>query len=420
MFSPQTPFHQSLDGGLILKSVADMHDVERLAEFNGLIHGPQVAAMTLELILNHPHTRPDHWLFIEDESTGQVVSSLCLIPWTWRYDGVEIKSGEMGIVGTLEAYRRRGLVRRLVARFEVLLREGGFHLSHIQGIPYFYRQFGYEYALPLEGGWHLNLYQIADLGEAETVCFCAAENGDIPTLMQLYDRAVQSLGIHAVRSADEWRYLLGPSTRTETNAETWLVETPPGKAAGYVRVPAQGFGEGVICNEASSLDASAALAVLRLLKKLALERGKPFIRLNLPLDHTLTRLAQALGGHDGGRYAWQIHLVDVARLLRHIGPVLERRLAASPFAGLTRTVTLDLYREAFALRFESGRLVDLVKTASGGDIRLPPNALAPLLLGYRSREELQHMYPDFSAWGENQLLVDVMFPKMSSFIYTIY
>ncbi len=241
-------------------------------------------------------------------------------------------------------------------------------------------------------------------------------------MSRLYDQAAQDLDIHAARSADEWRYLLGPSTRTETAAETWLLETLPGEAAGYVRVPAQGFGEGLICNEASSLDAPAALAVLRLLKKFALERNKPYLRLCLPLDHTLTRLAQALGGHDSGRYAWQIRLVDVASLLQRLGPVFERRLAGSPFTGLTRTLTLDTYREAFALRFEGGRLagVDALGPRGGGDIRLPPNVLAPLLLGYRSREELQHMYPDFSAWGENQLLVDVLFPSMRSFIYTIY
>ena len=56
----------------------------------------------------------------------------------------------------------------------------------------------------------------------------------------------------------------------------------------------------------------------------------------------------------------------------------------------------------------------------GGCIRLPPLLLAPLLLGYRSYQELAQAHHDVSVGGELQYLVDVLFPKVSSFIYTIY
>ena len=162
MFLPTQPYRKELGNGLILKSVADERDAERLAAFNAVIHDEGVAAMARALIFHHPNTRPEHWLFVENEPTGQVVSSLCLIPWTWRYEDVALKAGEMGIVGTLEAYRHRGLIRALVARFDELLREGGYDLSHIQGIPYFYRRFGYEYAIPLEAGLRVEPYLIPD------------------------------------------------------------------------------------------------------------------------------------------------------------------------------------------------------------------------------------------------------------------
>jgi GNAT superfamily N-acetyltransferase len=149
LFTGTTSYQKALQGSLVLKSIASERDVERVAAFHGLIHDQGVAGMVRELVLHHPNTRPEHWLYVEDKATGQVVSSLCLIPWAWQYQGVEIKTGEMGIVGTLEAYRHRGLIRALVERFKELLREGGYDLSQIQGIPYFYRQFGYEYAMPL-------------------------------------------------------------------------------------------------------------------------------------------------------------------------------------------------------------------------------------------------------------------------------
>lgn len=430
MLTRTTSYRKTLEGSLVCKSVAGERDVARLAAFNGLIHGQGVDDMTRELILNHPDTRPEQWLYVEDEAMGQVVSSLCLIPWTWRCQGIALKAGEMGIVGTLEPYRGRGLVRALVGRFKELLREGGYDLSQIQGIPYFYRQFGYEYAMPLEGGWQVGLHHIPDPGDGEATpyVFRLATDRDIPVLVRLYDEAAHDLDIHAVRSEAEWRYLLGPSTKTETDAETWLITDEGGRVMGYARVPKGGFGRGLIVNEVSRLNLESALAALRFFRKLSMERGKPYIRLNLPQGCALIQTARYLGAHDAGRYAWQIYLVDVARLLRKLGPVFERRLAASPLAGLSKTVCIDLYREAFDLQFEGGKLLAVEPAGSHGGvtqpqgipIRMPPPLLAPLLLGYRSSEELARTYPDFSADGEGQLLAETLFPRLASFIYTIY
>ena len=424
MFTSTEPYRRELGNGLTLKSVAGERDVERVAVFNGIIHGEGVAAMTRALIFHHPNTRPGHWLFVEDETTGQVVSSLCLIPWTWRYEDTELKAGEMGIVGTMEAYRHRGLSRALATRFDELLREGDYDLSHIQGIPYFYRQFGYEYAIPLEGGWRVELHLIPDAPSDEPAryTFRQATLDDLPALMQMYDEAAGDLSISAVRDEASWRYLLGPSLQTEMVAETWLVLDEAGQPAGYLRIPQHGFGERLIVNEVSHLSSDAAMATLRQLKDLAAERDKPYIRLNVPADSVLAQAARYRGAHDLGTYAWQIRLMDVGRLLRKLAPLLERRTAASPLAGLTQNVCLNLYREAFELRFEGGKLtaVESLGFSERGGIRIPPPLAVPLLLGYRSREELAQAHHDVSIRGEWRHLVDVLFPKTTSFIYTIY
>ena len=418
------PYRQELEGSLVLKSVGDAQDVERLAVFNGMIHGQGVAAMTRELVLHHPHTRPEHWLFVEDEATGQVVSSLCLIPWRWCYEGVELQAGEMGIVGTSEPYRHQGLIRVQAARHAELLRRGEYDLSHIQGIPYFYRLFGYTYAIPLEGGWRVEMYLIPDApaGEATRYDFRQATLGDLPTLTTLYEEASTDLGISTVRDRASWAYLLGPSLQTEMSTETWLVERDNGQPVGYFRVPRHGFGEGLIVNEVSHLSAEAALAVLRQLKALSLDRAKPHIRLNVPENTALVQAARYLGAHDLSTYAWQIRLVDVGRFLLKLAPVLERRIASSSFAGLTRSLCVNLYREAFELHFVQGKLVAVqpLGFSGRGEIRLPPSLAAPLLLGYRGWEELSRAHHDVLAKGEWQHIVDVLFPKVNSFIYTIY
>jgi predicted acetyltransferase len=419
----RTPLEQPLGDGLVMRTPATEQDVEHLAVFNGHIHGPGVAAMTRALLSDHPHTRPDYWLFVDDEAAGRVVSALCLLPWTLRYQDVMLRAGEMGIVGTLEAYRGRGLIRRMNERFTALLREDRFDLSHIQGIPYFYHQFGYEYAMPLEADWRVEPYLIPAPQPSDAAYrFRAATPDDIAVLARLYDEAARRLDISAERDVAVWRYLLGPSMITEMVAETLLVLGAADQVVGYLRIARHGFGSGLIVSETSLLTLGSARAVLRMLKALATERDKPYIRLNLPDHSLLARVAQSHGARRVGAYAWQIRLVDVPALLLKLAPVLWGRLAASDFAGLSGRLRLNLYRQSFDLVFEHGRLV-AVEQPQGqavGELRLPPPLLAPLLLGYRSLTELAQAHHDVSASGLGAELVGVLFPAMSSFLYTIY
>lgn len=423
MLTPSTTsYNHSLGNGLVLKSLLDKSDVERIAAFDAQIFGQGVGEFASALMLHHPATRPEHWLYIEDETSKQIVSALCLIPWEWRYEEVTLKSGEVGIVGTLESHRHRGLVRALMARHRELLQEGEFDLSHIQGVPYFYRQFGYEYAMPLEAHWNVELRCLTDKPVETPYRFRLASVQDVPILMRLCEQAAKSLDISAVRDEGVWQYLLDQSLKTEVGAETWLVLDAEQQPMGYFRIPFHGFGDGLIVNETSRLNSEMGEAVLVHLKGVAQERGKPHIRLNLPDTNDLVRVAGGFNAHNDGAYIWQIHVVDVARLLRKLTPVLERRIAESVYAGLTRTICLNLYREAFELRFEKGKLqaVNAVGFKDEWGIKIPPLLFAPLLLGYRSREELHHMYPDIAIDGQFKALVDVMFPKLESFLFTIY
>jgi len=424
VLTPTTAFNRPVGNGLILKSIYDSDDMERVAALNSQVFGPVVGEMTRALVTYHPHTRPEHWLFVEDEATCQAVSALCLIPWQWHYEDVTLKSGEMAIVATLEPYRHRGLIRAQASRHKELLREGGFDLSHIQGIPYFYRQFGYEYAMPLEPGWRVELHNLDGVLPEGTpqFRFRLATVVDLPALMCLYDEAMCDLHISTVRDEAIWRFMFEHTAGTDMSSEFWLVTDEADAIIGYWRIMHHGFGKGLIVSETSRLSHLASAAVLQQLRALARERDKPDIRLNLPGTNDLLRAAQGWGAHDLGTYAWQIHVVDVARLLRKLTPVLERRIEGSPFAGLSQSVYINLYRETLELHFESGRLVavNAIGITGKGDLYLPPMLFAPLVLGYRSREELAWMYPDVSVNGQSRLLVDVLFPKLNSFLFTIY
>ena len=146
--------------GLILRH-ATSTDVEDLVAFNAKIHseaGPdkpdeKIGAWVHDLMTKpHPTTDINDFTIVEDTVSGKIVSSMNLIPQTWRYEGIEFEVGRPELVGTDPEYRKRGLVR---AQFEVIHQwsaERGHKVQAITGIPYYYRQFGYEMGLALDGG----------------------------------------------------------------------------------------------------------------------------------------------------------------------------------------------------------------------------------------------------------------------------
>lgn len=409
-----------LGQGLVMRTAASQEDVARVAAFNGLIHGPELAVAVRRLLADYPGIDGRDMIFVEDTATGEVASSLLLLPWTLLYDGIPLSVGEMGMVGTLESQRRRGLVRIQTEYFMQRLRERGCLLSLIQGIPYFYRQFGYEYAMPLEGGLRLSGRELPAPPVA-AFTFRQAVPDDLPELMHLYRAAAQDLAIHTARDEAIWRPMLVEPAGSALRCETWLVEDVFGDAVGYFRLPDLHFDEELAVNEVSRLDWDAALAVLHWLKQAACERGKPGIRLNLPAGCTLMQVARSLDAHDLGTYAWQVHVPDLAALLRAIGPTLEQRLTVSPFAGLSQEIQLCFYRDSVTLRFMAGKLASV--QASGpaqGAIRFPPLTFIPVLFGHRTVEQMQLAYPDISVDGSVRLLFDTLFPPLASFIYPSY
>ncbi len=404
---------------------ATIEDAPRLNAFNAAIFDPYIGAQTEAMMRYHPTIRPENFIYIEDESTGQIVSALGLLPWRWRFDEIELKLGEMAIVGTLPAYRNRGLVRTLVNHLKECLAEGEYDLSFIGGIPYYYRQFGYDYALPLEGYWHLPLYHIPSAVENAPVCtFRDAAPDDIPALMEMYEAANRDLNIATVREAEVWRYQIEHKDAPDSGACALLMVDPSGKVAGYVRLKKFGVGSGLIVCEASQFAFRDVPALFHHLKEIALERGiDSYIRFALPPGATLTQAARAWGAQFDGYYAWQVHIPDVARLLRTLIPLFERRIAASPFAGLTQNVRINLYRQAYEMIFENGTIAAVNSIGFrdwAGMICIPPDAFTQLVMGYRTAEELREIFPDLVAWGELRNLLAVLFPKTNAYIHMIY
>jgi len=412
---------RDLGGGLVVKAAQTAGDLERIAELDGLVFEPAATTATLSLD-GYPGMRRQDFVFVEDSATGKAVSSICLVPTTWVYEGLPLRVAELGIVATHPDYRRRGLIRQQMRWFESQLQERQFDLASIQGIPFFYRQFGFEYMIPMGGVYELRPEQIPGPQEAEEqATIRPATPDDIPLLQELLAAAGAALAVSLRREPGAWLRQENPYRGDEEALATYLVRQGE-KLVGYFRLYRHETRahSGVRIVEASPLPYAGCLAALRLARELApTRRFAQTIRVSLPPRTPLAELAGYLGGRRLEPYAWLVRVPDAKRFLRRIGPALEGRLARSFLAGYSHSWRCNLYSDTIELAFEKGRLVDVrsLGPLEGGPVCLPWWAAWQLWLGHRSREEMTSWYADARVDAALQPLVDVLFPKRESWIF---
>ncbi len=437
---------QALGDGLLLR-LATPDDIEAVADFNARFlpdedESPEpLKIWTRDLMSGqHPTTSVSDFVVVEDTNTHQIVSSMCLIPQVWVYEDIPIPVGRPELVCTDPSYRRQGLVRTAFEVIHALSGAYGHLAQGVTGIPWFYRQFDYEYALPLGGYRDLNVNDVPSLKEGETEPYQTRppSEEDISTLMRLYQRQCAGKLVTTHIDEDWWRYDLSGRTRgSDLEYRAHLILDKEECPVGYYSTPARVHGSHLRVWELA-VDAGTSLrgvlpTVLRALKA----QGKAYvtaagarpeentftgIRLFLGLEHPGYDILDAHLGPLRRPYAWYVRVPDVPRFIRHVAPVLERRLADSAMSGFTGELNITFYQSGLHLAFENGRLIRATDwSAPDTDERwngagFPPLVFLQLLFGYRSLEELRHAFPDCWADEEPRLLLNALFPKHVSWV----
>ena len=440
MFTRQQTILRDLGDGLILRrSTPD--DVEALAEFNRAIHsdneqdGQCLDSWTRDLLSgSHPTFRPDDFTVVEESSTGKIVSTMNLISQTWLYEGIKFGVGRPELVGTLPEFRNRGLVRLQFEEIHKWSAERGEIVQAITGIPFYYRQFGYEMALDLDGrrfGYEAQLPKLKE-GETEPYTIRPAQESDLPFIEKLYDLTKERSMIACERTPELFRYELAAQ-----NNQCWLnciIESRGGEEVGFFRHPAYNFGSSMVAARYELKQGVSWLEVTPSVVRYLWAKGTEFTKRDGGEFNSFGFLLgakhpayEALGDRLStirDAYAWYLRLPDLCGFLKHIQPVLEKRLAESIAANHSREIRISFYRTGLRIVIDHGTIttIESWKPApkEGGDAAFPGLTFLQLLFGYRSFNELKHAFAD--CWcdsDEVRTLLDILFPKKLSNVYPI-
>jgi len=447
---------KSLHGGLILRR-ATPADTAALVAFTAdvLRHqdapepDPLTAAWSRDLLQHrHPLVDAGSFCVVEDPRRGAIVSSVVLIEQVWRYAGVALRVGQPELVGTHPDYRGLGLVREQFQVIHEWAAERGLQGLFIDGIPWFYRQFGYEMAMGLRGGRALATARVPAAVADEPYRVRPAAAADLGFVAATEAAAASRYLMTCQRDAELWRYELhGRSDGSVHRSTLFVVETRDRDAVGYVALTPQYTGPQIALAtfelKPGAVWGDVTPSVLRVLRSMDEQRAAHdptgrcgHIGFWLGIEHPVYAVLDALGALPEPPWAWYVRVPDLPAFIRHIRPVLEQRLATSALAGHSGALHISFYRDGLHLVFERGHLttvepwrasLQLTGVERGQPTTAPrPDAMFPgltflqLLFGFRSRDELDYAFPDcFVRTDAVQALLNVLFPKQPSNVWPV-
>ncbi|MFJ6676878.1 GNAT family N-acetyltransferase [Actinosynnema sp. NPDC091369] len=374
---------------------------------------PQIGALLADR--GEPADAVDHRLVVEDPDAGweacavvvdgdEVVSTATLLDETLVLDGVGIPASQVELVATDRAYEGRGLVRALMDWAHRRSAARGQLVNVMLGIPYFYRQFGYTYAIPIsatrpvtgrpDGGGHV---------------LRRAGVEDIPAMTRLQDAEQARADLRMPHSPALWRWLVARDGSTE-----WLVERDGVPVATGRTTPPE---EGVRLCEVAAVDEAAAHALLAL-------TGAEEVT-ERPGSVAGAALDPFLGPAPEEANSYYVRIGDPVALLEHLRPVFGRRLAEGGFGDGQGEAVVSFYRSHVRLPFEAGEVGPVVaggrmqSPGAAGGAGVAPDMLASLLFGPHGIKGLTARFPDVYP-GPNADLMHTLFPPVRGDLMTFY
>ena len=390
---------------------------------------------------SHPTFQEDDFTLVEDVHSGKIVSAMGLISQTWTYEGIPFGVGRPEAVGTLKEYRNQGLVRIQFDLAHERSQERGELMQGITGIPYYYRRFGYEMCVDLDGGrvgYEASL-PVLKAEQKDVYRFRRVEKDDISFVAMLDANHSRRLALTCPRDETLWEYeLFGHSEGTDDRMYYWIIENAAGERVGYYfhstsldtvnedKKVLNAFGfelaPGVPYPEVTPL---LLQHLFQAGVKIAEDKKEHChgVGMYMETDHPAMQSAAHWLPTVKDPYAWYIRVPDLPAFIRHIAPALEKRLAESPCAGINRKLEITFYTSKLLLRFEKGRLAEVEQTRFYGDEDCQAGfsglTFLHVLLGYRTVEELEYIYADCWVKKAERQLFAALFPRRPARIWAL-
>lgn len=433
---------------LVLRA-ATPEDADQLADFHEEVFMDEpsgtraywIAEWGRDLLTKpHPTFSPSDCLIVEDERNNRIASSCLYLTSQWQCEGSAFQIGQPEIVGTRKEYRERGLIRK---QFDVMHRwadERQHDILVVNGIPHYYRQFGYDMALGAYGKRTALIEAFPkwqEDGQRNHILRDATPD-DVEFVTDLLNASNERALYSPVFDANSMRYMM--FDRNPRSGVAWRTAIlckntadGPGEAIGammYALVVA--IDEARILRIEMAKPAYWRLALEDLLRefeeraRLATE-GNPdperkikTVNSEMQPNHPAYIFDNGvLGTQPENDYAWYVRVPDLAKFITKISGSLNRRLENSVHAGYDGEIKINLGNSRLTITFNDGSFSHATNSGraprSDATAAFPGNNFLQILFGRRTVADIVRTDADCEVMAPaDSDLLQTLFPKQYS------
>jgi predicted acetyltransferase len=337
-----------------------------------------------------------------------IISTITLIDFPINYFGIDIKAAELGIVATDEKYRGKGINNKVTELYHKKLEEGNYLISVIEGIPYFYRKYGYNYSVKM-GGELLNLNEVETV-DNENIKIVLAEKNDLAFIFDCFKRDCKGVCSHKKKEIFETQSFV--YNNNDLRRIPYIVYENDEKT-GYFLVSTNGD-----IQDISNMSFNVYEKILHFIKT---EYKKEKFHADIPYSNKFICFLKSKNSKNVQGYGWQIRILDDYNFLKSIKPVLEKRIAESVYKNEVFDFYYNNFKYLIKVKIENSK-IDFVKEkfSPTWDFNLTPQGAVKLFFGTHNMTEINSFLPDCMADKKISGLIDVLFPKIDSFFYQNY
>ncbi|KAG2185070.1 hypothetical protein INT43_000983 [Umbelopsis isabellina] len=372
------------------------------------------------------------------------------------YEGISYNVGRPAWVGVKDNpdFRGKRLQQHILDELHRRSKEDGTLVQVVNGINYYYRQFGYEYAIEYgqrSKTWLQSIPTLKD-GQVETLRYRRATMDDVDDILAFDIARNQNCAVFLPMSRAWITAQLKEFEKKREDATYFLTrqvimfENFDGKTVGFfiiwgledeacgdiMSVYHMGFAPDL---DIASVIFSAMRNVIAFIKTQVDEtRFAQFTSIGWHMSESHP-VARAIPSHMripatmpyDEDFAYYVRVPELDAFIRHILPALNRRLKESSlhssYTGSIRVSNYSPKVPGFELDIKNGEICQVsrfVKRDQRYDpnlARFPSHTFLLVLFGRRSIDDLKYIFPDVDMSEDVQKILDVLFPKKISIIH---
>ncbi|WP_425448327.1 GNAT family N-acetyltransferase [Dethiothermospora halolimnae] len=366
-----------------------------------------------DLMFNSPKKDRNIFFYAYDQIKEKYVGTICLIDVSVKFSGVKVKAAEYGIAATDKRYRGLGINQRLSEMFFDECVKGDYSITLLEGIPNFYRKYGFNYAVPMENE-SLNLSDI-ETNHYENIKIRKANKEDINLINKEHIKATDKLGFCKYKEKEIIDAQMHSYTSKVTTKEYYILEED-NNIKGYFTLNDD---NGIKVTDISyNLPFKFYEKVLSFLKK---EKSMKQLSANIPNNTKFTKFLRIKGSKREGQYAWQLRIIDDYKFLKDIKSILESRLNKSIYKDEEIEFYYNNFKYLVKVAINNGKIhLEKQKRKGCFDFNLTSQGATKLFFGDKNMDEIKSFLPDCHVDQKYKNIVYILFPKLLTHFYNNY